>query len=303
MLRVLTLAAAAILFAQAGLAQTVGISMSGSDPFLNVLANAIKASGEKSGTKLDLQIADYKADVQYDQLTGFIEKGYDAIIINAVADEKSEVIQQMAAEKGIPLVYVNRVPPQTRFPGPVSVVSCNEIVAGRLQMRYLASQKDGKGNVVILRGEDSHPAAGARTQGMKEVLANYPEMTLVHEQSGNWSRDEAEKIITGLLDKGMKIDVIAANNDEMAIGAIRALEKANASFDDVFVGGVDGTDAALAEMAAGKLKASVLQNAVALGERSIGNAVEMAKGQYAQEFDWVPYELIIPANREKYAMK
>ena len=289
------------LMVNAAAAVTIGTTMSKKDAFVSILTDNIKAAAsETSGVDLDLVVANMDKDTQISQVRTFIEKKVDAIIINAVADEHNEEMQKMAAEANIPLVYVNRQPPQSRFPGPVSVVSCNELVAGRLQMRLMANEVGGKGNVVILNGALSHPAAKARTEGLKEVLKQYPDLSVVHEQSANWSRDEAEQIITGLLNKGTKIDIIAANNDEMAIGAVRAIEKAGLSFDDVMIGGVDATPSAIDEMEAGKIKVTVLQNAAAQGQQSIKNAIAMAEGGYAQEFDWIPWEVVVPSNMEKY---
>nr|WP_319515721.1 substrate-binding domain-containing protein [uncultured Cohaesibacter sp.] len=290
------------LMINAASALTIGATMSNSkDPFLQIVTNSIKSAAQNaSGVSLDLVSAESDGATQVEQVKSFIERGVDAVIINQVADEGAEELQALAADAKIPLVYVNRQPAQSRFPGPVSIVSCNEIVAGRLQMRYMADKAGGAGNVVILNGELSHPAAKARTAGVKEVMQQYPGLTIVHEQTANWSRDDAEKLVTGLLEKGMKIDIIAANNDEMAIGAIRAYQKLGKDLDSVVIGGVDATPDALAEVDAGNLEVSILQNAAAQGQQSIKNAVAMAGGGYAQEFDWVPWEMVIPSNLSKY---
>ncbi|WP_319498660.1 substrate-binding domain-containing protein [uncultured Cohaesibacter sp.] len=289
------------LMVHAAAAVTIGTTMSKKDAFVSILTENIKTAASKAnGVSLDLVVANMDKQTQLDQVKGFIDQGVDAIIINAVSDENSDLMQDMAAKARIPLVYVNRQPPQSRFPGPVSVVSCNELVAGRLQMRFMADKVGGKGNVVILNGEMSHPAAKARTKGVKEVLAQYPGLKVVHEQTANWSRDEAEQIISDLLAKGVKIDIVAANNDEMAIGTVRAFEKTGVSFGDVLIGGVDATPSAIAEMEAGKIDVTVLQNAAAQGLQSIKNAIAMAEGGYAQEFDWVPWEVVLPSNMENY---
>nr|WP_319483670.1 substrate-binding domain-containing protein [uncultured Cohaesibacter sp.] len=290
------------LMVHAAAAVTIGTTMSNSkDPFLQIVTNSIKtAASNASGVQLEMVSAESDGATQIQQVKSFIERGVDAIIINLVADDGSEELQLLAAQAKIPLVYVNRQPKQSRFPGPVSVVSCNEIVAGRLQMRYLSDKAGGKGNVVILNGELSHPAAKARTAGVKEVMSQYPGLKLVHEETANWSRDDAERLVTGLLEKGMKIDIIAANNDEMAIGAIRAYQKLGKDLGNVLIGGVDATPDARVEVGAGNLEVSILQNAAAQGQQSIRNAVAMAGGGYAQEFDWVPWEMVIPSNLANY---
>ncbi|PTW62974.1 monosaccharide ABC transporter substrate-binding protein (CUT2 family) [Breoghania corrubedonensis] len=284
-------------------ATEVGVAMAHLDKgFLALLRTALEDTADKmDGVNLKIVIADDKRDVQLDQIRTFLADGVGAIIFQPVDDDVTETVNQMMADAKVPLVYVNRTPPQISFPGNVAIVSSNELVAGRAQMRMLAELAGGKGNVVILRGADSHPAAKGRTRGAKEVLAQNPGLTVVHEETGDWSREKAETIIAGLLSRGTRIDVIAANNDEMAIGAIRAYEKAGVSLDAVVIGGVDGTPAALDEMKAGNLEVSLLQSAPRQAEQAVKDAVVMAKGDFAQLYDWVPYELILPSNLGQYA--
>jgi len=84
---------------------------------------------------------------------------------------------------------------------------------------------------------------------------------LIDEQTANWQRDEAQDLVTNWLSAGEPFDVIFANNDEMAIGAIQAMKAAGISMEDVVVTGVDATQDALVAMSAGDLDATVFQDA------------------------------------------
>ena len=93
----------------------------------------------------------------------------------------------MVESAGIPLVYVNRGPDQKKLPENVAVVVSDSVVAGRLQMQALADCMGDKGNVAIMMGELASNATAERTAGNKEIIAKYPEIKVVEEQTANWS--------------------------------------------------------------------------------------------------------------------
>ncbi len=87
-------------------------------------------------------------------------------------------------------------------------------------------------------GELATQAAGLRTEGVEKVVAKHPEMKIVGKQTANWKRNEAIDLMNNLLVAGMKIDAVAANNDEMAIGAILALQQAGKDPKKLVIGGM-----------------------------------------------------------------
>lgn len=272
------------------------------DRFIDILSGAVsRAAAADPDIDLTLVNANNDGPTQLGQVKAAIAAHADAIVILGV-DGKTEVAAgNMAAAGKVPLVFLNRLPPTDHFAGQVSIVSSNDLVAGRLQMRLIAGKLHGAGNIVILRGEDGHPAAAERTQGVKEILARQPGIHLIEETTGNWQRDQAERLVTRWLSKGDHIDAILCNNDEMAIGAINALKKAHIPAGKVLVAGVDGTPDGLEAIRSGYLTLSLLQNAKAQGAQSLVDAKKFAARQYADFYDWVPYELILPSNVEQYA--
>jgi len=272
------------------------------DRFIDILSNAVsQAAGNDPDIDLTLVNANNDGPTQLGQVRAAIAAHADAIVILGV-DGKTEVAAgNIAAQGKVPLVFLNRLPPTDQFAGQVSIVASNDLVAGRLQMRLIADKLHGAGNIVILRGEDGHPAAAGRTQGVKEILARQPGIHLVEEATGNWQRAQGEQLITQWLASGQPIDAVLCNNDEMAIGAIDALKKAGIKPGKVLVAGVDGTPEALDAIRSGYLTLSLLQNAKAQGTQSLVDAKKFANRQYADFYDWVPYELILPTNVDQYA--
>jgi inositol transport system substrate-binding protein len=298
--RTLLTAAAAIAIASPALADTnIGVTMAlFDDNFLTKVREAIKDEADKTqGTQV--QFEDAQADIgrQINQVQNFIAQKVDAIIVNPADTAATKKITEMVTAAGIPLVYVNRGPDQKQLPPKVSVVVSDHVAAGRMEMEELAKCMKDKGNVAIMLGELASNATQERTQGNKDVIAKFPEMKVVQEQTANYQRNQAIDLMNNWLASGNQIDAVVANNDEMAIGAIIAMQQAGVDPKTKCVGGVDGTADALAEMQKGNLYATVFQDARGQGRGAVDAAVKLAKGEKVDTFVMIPYE---PINRDNY---
>jgi inositol transport system substrate-binding protein len=128
-------------------------------------------------------------------------------------------------------------------------------------------------------------------------------VNIIDQQTANWSRDQAQNLMTNWLSTGTAFDGVLANNDEMALGAIQAMKAAGISMDDVIVSGVDATQDALASMQAGELDITVFQNAAAQGSGALDAAVKLARGEAVDQKVYIPFELVTPANMADYMAK
>ena len=198
-----------------------------------------------------------------------------------------------AKKAGIPIVFVNRNPSIKGVP----YVGSDSLYAGTVEMEELAKLAGDKGDVVILQGQVTNEAAVLRTQGCNDVVAKNPGMKVVATQAGDWDRAKGQSITENWIQSGtLKAgDVVCANNDEMALGAINAL-KAGKLLDKVFVGGVDATSEALAAMQAGDLEVTVFQDAKGQGRAASQAAVDLINGKTVDDFVDIPYVLVTPAN-------
>lgn len=276
----------------------IGVSMLFDDRWLTKMRDAMTEYAA-SQPGVDLIMVDSREDVgtQLGQVENFISQGVDAIVIVAANTDATEPMTQAVLEAGIPLVYVNRRP--SNLPEGVVYVGSDSIIAGRLQMEWIAEALGGQGNVAIMMGNLAQEAAQQRTAGVKEVAAKYPGITITKEQSANWDRAEGMALMENWLATGDRIDAVASNNDEMAIGALKAIEAAG-KLGQIIVGGVDATEDALAEMEAGRLNVTVFQNARGQGEGAIEAAIKLARGEPVEPVIWIPYELVTPENYKEY---
>jgi ribose transport system substrate-binding protein/inositol transport system substrate-binding protein len=288
-------------------AQTIGVSMSDLDKFRTVLLNGVVSHGQTiSGLKLVTENAKGDNEVQKQQVQKLIADKVDAIILAVSDGDLGPQMTKMAADAGIPLIYINNVPSNLLdLPDNQVVVASNEKESGTLETKQVCALLKGKGRVVVLMGEPFHAAARARTQDISDVIAT-PDckgLQIVERQAAYWSRDYADQQMQEWLAAGVKFDAVIANNDEMALGAIRAMKKAGMPMKDVVTAGVDATDDALAAMEAGDLDVTILQSAVGQGAAAVDAAVKLANKEKVPRENNVPFELVTPENITKYLPK
>ena len=312
MKKTLLAASFATLLGTTAMAETVGVSMAlFDDNFLTVLRNGIQSHADANG--IDVQIEDAQNDVakQLDQINNFIASGVDAIVVNPVDTSATQAMTDAAAAAGVPLVFVNRQPINVdSLPDNQAFVASNEIESGTLAAfegckLLRAAGKAGGAKIYVLVGELSNQAAVQRTKDFHDVIGmdmcNF--ISIVDEQTANWSRDQAQNLMTNWLSSGESFDAVFANNDEMAIGAIQAMKAAGLSMEDVIVTGVDATQDALVAMQAGDLDVTVFQNAAGQGSGALNAAVALARGEAVDQKVYIPFELVTPANLGDYLAK
>lgn len=286
------------------LAETIGVSMAYFDQnFLTIIRHSIDKEAKARG--ITVQFEDARGDVgrQTDQVQSFISAGVDAIIVDPVNSAGTPAITKLVTKAGIPLVYVNRTPGDSKLPSGVVFVGSDEKESGTLQMEELARLANYKGNVAIMIGNLTDAGALQRTKDVEQVVAKYPNMKVVQKQSANYSRSEGMDLMMNWVTNGEPIDIVAANNDEMAIGAIMALQQAGKRDSKVLIGGIDATPDGLKALSSGKMQVTVFQDAVGQGKASVDVAQRMIKGEKLEPYYWIPFELVTPATMQKFAAK
>ena len=279
----------------------IGVSMLFDDLWLTTLRDAMtKYAASQPG--VELIMVDSKEDVatQLGQVENFVTQKVDVIVIVPANTDAADPMTKAAQDAGIPLVYVNRLP--ANLPEGVSYVGSESIQAGIMQAEWIAEKLGGKGNVVIMNGNLAQEAAQKRTEGEKQVFAKFPDIQIIKEDTASWDRAQGLALMENWLSSGDQIDAVASNNDEMAIGAIQAIEAAG-KLGKIIVGGVDASPDALQEMDKKRLNVTVFQNAAGQGEGGIKAAIALARGEKIDQITWVPFELVTPENYKDYMNK
>jgi len=285
-----------LLFSQwAAASYRIGVSIARvDDNFMTYVRNGLEAAAKQEGVQI--QFEDAQGDVvrQLNQVEGFISQKVDAVIVLPVDTAATANMTRAAVEAKTPLVYVNRHPDERVLPKGVVTVASNDIEAGQLQMHYLAEKLGGKGSLAIIMGDLAQNATHDRTEGVKQVLKDYPGIRIVEQQSAEWQRNKGMDLTSNWLLAGTHFDAIVANNDEMAIGAAMALQQAGKAKGEIAIVGIDGLPDGLAAIKRGMLLASVFQDPKAQATSAVQSAIKMIKGEAVQPDVWVPFLLIKP---------
>ncbi|BBN54560.1 rhizopine-binding protein [Pseudomonas chlororaphis subsp. aurantiaca] len=273
----------------------IGVSIARvDDNFMTYVRNGLEDAARKE--KVQIQFEDAQGDVvrQLNQIQGFLGQKVDAVIVLPVDTAATANMTRAAVEAKIPLVYVNRHPDERVLPKGVVTVASNDVEAGQLQMRYLAQRLAGKGKIAIILGDLAQNSTHDRTEGVKQVLKDYPGIKIVEQQSAEWQRNKGMDLTSNWLLAGTGFDAIVANNDEMAIGAAMALQQAGKAKGEIAIVGIDGLPDGLAAIKRGMLAASVFQDPKAQASSALQAAIKMIKGEPVKADVWVPFQLITP---------
>lgn len=250
----------------------------------------------KPGVKLVMVDAQADVQKQFSQVENFIAQKVDAIILNPCELEASTPAVDRIRAAGIPLVLVNQV---TKSPGDAYIGS-NDVEAGRIAMEAVARKLNGQGGVLMIHGIMGTSAQLQREAGAREVFAKYPGLRLIDHQTASWDRAKAMALTENWIQahKG-KFQAIFAHNDEMAMGALLALERAGIK-KDVYVIGIDAIAQALAAVKEGRLDATVFQDAVGQGRGSVDAALLLARKQPCPKENMIPFRLVTRENLSEF---
>ncbi|RUL95936.1 substrate-binding domain-containing protein [Rhizobium chutanense] len=289
----------------------IGVAISHSDSFLAVMVQGMKDEAAKTKQPLQIEFAEADINKQLSQVQNFIAAKVDAIIVNVVESSASPAITKMAADAGVPLIYVNNTPSDLDALGPkAAFIGSNEAEAGELETKEVCrvlkeSGKTSDAGILIIQGLLAQHSAELRSKAVHDIIAT-PDckfMKVIDEQSANWDPVKAQDLMTNWITAGYKPAAVIANNDEMALGAINSMKAAGWDMKDVVVAGIDATKEAMHYMQTGDLDVSVFQDAIGQGAGSVDAAIKMAKGEKVQSPVWIPFELVNPANVDKYIKK
>lgn len=270
------------------------------DKWLSYLHDGMKTYDEENQDIEGIYVdAMNDAAKQLSQIETFISQGVDAIAIVPVDTESAPTMVDMANAAEIPIVIVNRT--YDGIEEATAFVGGNSIDSGIMQMEAVAELLGNQGNIALMNGQPGQEAEIKRTEGNKQVIEDKG-LNLVLEKNADWDRAKGMTLMENWLQTGEQIDAVVANNDEMAIGAIMALEAAG-KMDDVVVAGIDGTPDALEYVKAGTLSVSVFQDAFGQGSKGLEIAAKAAQGEEVEKMNYIPFELITPENVETYVEK
>lgn len=254
---------------------TVGVTVYDMSSFITQGKEGMEAYAAANDIELQWNSAGGDVSTQANQVDQYVNAGVDAIIIVPV--QADSLGPQVAAAKaaGIPIIAVN-----TSLTG-VEVdasVQPDDVAAGEQEATQMVDAIGTTGNVVVLQGPLGSSPQLDRGEGIDNVLAENPGITVLAQDTANWRRDEAvNKMKNWISAFGDQIDGVIAQNDDMALGAIQALREAGLT--DVKVVGIDGIEDGLNAVESGDLIGTSLQHGTLELATGLAVAAKIVRGE------------------------
>lgn len=266
-----------------------------SNPFFVELKKGAQDAA-KAG-KVDLTVTDARNDAstQANQLQNFTSQNMDAIIVNPVDSDAAGPPVGAAVRAGIPVVAADRAVNGAQV---ATTVASDNVRGGAEAARALAEAMGGSGQVVVLRGIAGTSASRERGKGFSEAIKEYPDIEVVSRQPADFDRAKGLDVMTNLLQSNPGVTGVFAENDEMALGAVKALGARAGS--SVAVVGFDGTPDGLRAVEEGTMTATVAQQPAELGKIAVRNAVRAAEGEPVDKKLQAPVEVVTKENVSRF---
>jgi ABC-type sugar transport system substrate-binding protein len=265
----------------------VGFSQIGAESEWRTANTAsIKGEAGRLGVELKFSDAQQKQENQIKAMRSFIAQQVDVIGVSPLMETGWEAVFQEAKDAGIPVILVDRRAdvPEDLY---ATHLGSDFVEEGRNAARVMAKLLNGKGNIVELVGTVDSAPANDRYKGFREVLKDYPDMQIIASESGDFTRAKGREVMEGFLQRyGDQIGALYSHNDDMAIGAIRAIEEYGLKPGyDIKIVSVDAIGDAFRAMIDGKLNATVECNPL-LGPQFFELALKVVNGEEVPK--WIP---------------
>lgn len=275
--------------------QRIGLSISTlNNPFFVSLRDGAQQAADEAGVELIISDAQNDAATQQDDVQNFVTQEVDAILVNPVDSEAVVPAVQAANQADIPVIALDRGAAGGEI---ATLIASDNIEGGRLAGEELI-ELVGSGPVAQLEGIPGASPTRNRGQGFEEAINAQDAVELVASQTANFDRAEGLNVTENVLQSSPEIKGIFAQNDEMALGAVRAL--GNRAGTDVKIVGFDAVEDALKAIQDGKMNATVAQQPDRIGSLGVENAMKVIEGESVDENIPVPVKLVTEENVSEF---
>lgn len=268
------------------------------NPFWNYMKEGAEEKAKQLGVEV-VTLAPTKPDNLEEQMRiveDCVQKKMDAIVLVPVDSNGIVPAIEVANRAGIPVVTAN-----TRSFGGnvVSFVGVENYDAAYRVGKFALQKLGGKGKAIILEGVPGAQTAIDRKAGFDAVLKEFPDVRVLTSQPAKFQRAEGMLVTENLLQRYPDVDLILAANDEMALGAIEAIDAAG-KLGKIMVAGFDGNKDAMQSIAQGRLAVTFYQDPQAQAGMAVEAAIDFIKGKRVPERIVVPGELVDKGNVDKF---
>jgi ribose transport system substrate-binding protein len=271
----------------AGGAMAVGLSVSTlNNPFFVSLKKGAEDEAKKEGITLITVDAQNDPAKQQASIEDLIQKKVSVILINPTDSSAVANVVKEATSKGIKVVSLDR---SVNGADVNAHIASDNAAGGKLAADFMLEKLGGKGRVVELQGIAGSSAARERGAGFDTAIGAKSGVKVVAKQPADFDRAKGLSVMENIIQGNKDIQGVFAQNDEMALGAAKAIQAAGLK--NVIVVGFDATDDAIAAVKAGNMAATVQQQPELIGQYGVQTAKKLADGQSVDKFIPVPLNL------------
>jgi len=286
----------ATLISAALLSTTVSVSAQAQDtmaivlstlnnPFFVTMKDGAEAKAEELGYKLIVLDSQNDPSKELSNIEDLTIRGVKAILINPTDSDAVSNAIRMANRSNIPVLTLDRGASRGDV---VSHIASDNVIGGEMAGHYIMEKVGEKAKVIQLEGIAGTSAARERGEGFMNAV-NGSDLELLASQPADFDRTKGLNVMENLLAANPDVQAVFAQNDEMALGALRAVQ---ASGKDVMIVGFDGTDDGIAAVNRGLLGATVAQQPDLIGSLGIEMADKVLKGETVDEYVPVPLKIV-----------
>lgn len=274
-------------------------------------ASQLEEQAQMQGLGFDVGYAENSVETQDAQIKGALAQGCDVFLCGPVS---ADIVTELKAAAGdTPIVFINNAPDDSQLEKNRYIyVASDEYMAGQYQAEYILEKLGNKDeiNVVILKGSKGASGTIGRTSGLKQTLkASGKKINYVFEDYANYNEETAKELMEIFLKTGREIDCVAANNDDMAIGAAAACEEAGLATNSILFLGVDASANGCQAIIDGRMDFSVYQAMSDQMAAAVEAAKKLAAGESIEDIEGatedgkyilIPFEKVDISNVEQY---
>ncbi|SCH91161.1 MULTISPECIES: ribose ABC transporter substrate-binding protein RbsB [unclassified Romboutsia] len=253
------------------------------NPFFVDLKNGIEKRAMDLGYEVVVLDSQNDPAKEVSNMEDLTVKNVDIVLLNPVDSDSAVASVMIANNYDLPVVTVDRAANGGEV---VTHIASDNAVGGAMAAQYLIDQLGGEGNIVELEGTAGSSAARDRGQGFDDKISE-SNMKIIAKQIADFDRTQGLTVMENILQSKTDIDAVFAQNDEMALGAQKALE--DMGMKDVLIVGFDATDDAVESVNKGSMAATVAQQPLLIGETAVNAIDKVLKGERVDDF--IPVEL------------
>ena len=273
----------------------IGLSVSTlNNPFFVTLQDGAQGAADEAGAELIISDAQNDTAQQQDDIQNFVTQQVNAILVNPVDSDAVVPAIEAANQANIPVIALDRGASGGEI---ASTIASDNVQGGNLAGEELI-RLVGSGSVAQLEGIPGAEPARDRGQGFQEAIDAQSSVEVVASQTANFDRAEGLNVTENILQANPGIVGIFAQNDEMALGAVRAL--GNGAGTDVKIVGFDAIEDALNAIQDGKMNATVAQQPDRIGSLGVENAIKVIDGESVPENIPVEVKLVTKENVSEF---